>query len=226
MRHRLRAGAAVYNVGHRHAAHDLWEDRWLDLRERLVEAGDDPPATAEAATPVDDPPVPSTAADERLLHGLIQFTAAAHHRAEGNADGARDLGESAGVYLGALPDEYRDCALAPVRKWLDALADDADAAPRPPPLRHEGTVVTLVDLDAESALLAAPVVAETTGYDPEPVAAAAEYARETVRADETSRFVALVVDFVTGDRRGVVYRRLSDHVDRRRRRDRDVDGLF
>ncbi|PSQ60665.1 hypothetical protein BRD18_00455, partial [Halobacteriales archaeon SW_7_71_33] len=192
----------------------------------LVEAGDDPPTTAEAATPADDPPVPSTAADERLLHGLIQFTAAAHHRAEDNADGARDLAESAGVYLGALPDEYRDCALAPVREWLDALANDADAAPRPPPLRHEGTVVTLADLDAESALLAAPVVAEATGYDPEPVVTAAEYASEAVRADETSPFIALVTDFVTGDQRALVHRRLSQHVDREHHRDRDVDGLF
>ncbi|NIS31883.1 MAG: DUF309 domain-containing protein, partial [Actinobacteria bacterium] len=49
----LRAGIAIYNAGGYHAAHDAWEDHWLEL-----EAGTD---------------------DERFLHGLIQFTAAVHH---------------------------------------------------------------------------------------------------------------------------------------------------
>ncbi|MFB6301121.1 MAG: DUF309 domain-containing protein, partial [Halobacteriales archaeon] len=48
----LRAGIAIYNAGGYHAAHDAWEDHWLDL-----ESGTD---------------------DERFLHGLIQFTAAVH----------------------------------------------------------------------------------------------------------------------------------------------------
>lgn len=230
MRDRLRAGIAVYNTGHRHAAHDVWEDRWLDLRGDLADAGDDPPATVREASVTDRLATPSVAADERLLHGLIQFTAAAHHVGEGNAGGASDLAESAPVYLGPLPADYRDCSLAPVREWLNAVAA-ADAVtvatvPDPPPLRHGGAALTLGDLDAEAALLAAPVVARATGYDPKPVAAAADYARDAVRDGGTSRFLALVVDFVTDGQRAIVHRRLSEHVDRRRRRDRDVDGLF
>ena len=69
MREHLRAGIAVYNAGEYHAAHDAWEDYWLDL-----ERGTD---------------------DERLLHGLIQFTAAVHHAEERNWEGAVGLAESA-----------------------------------------------------------------------------------------------------------------------------------
>ena len=42
----LRAGAAIYNTGEFHAAHDAWEELWLDM---------------------DDGP------DRDLLQGLIQF---------------------------------------------------------------------------------------------------------------------------------------------------------
>ncbi len=229
MRDHLRAGAAVYNAGHRHAAHDLWEERWLDLRDAVAAAdGPDPPATVREASPDDDVLVPSAAADERLLHGLIQFTAAAYHH-EQESNGATGLAESAVAYLGPLPDDYRDLSLAPVREWLQWVADaDADdsSLPSPPPLRHEGAAVELRDLRFEPAALAAPVVAETTGFDPDPVVAAAEYAREAVVADDTSQFTALVLDFVAGEERALVHQRLASHVDRRRRRDRDVDGLF
>ncbi len=227
MRDRLRAGAAVYNAGHRHAAHDLWEERWLGLREMVADDGSDPPATVREASPDDDVAVPSAAADERLLHALIQFTAAVHHHEQGS-DGAPGLAESALVYLGPLPEEYRDLSLAPVRGWLARVADSDTAAsrPSPPSLRHEGVAVGLADLRFEAAALAAPVVAEATGFDPGPVADAAEYAREAVAADDTSPFTALLLDFVAGEERALVHRRLAAHVDRRRRRDRDVDGLF
>lgn len=223
MRDRLRAGAAVYNAGHRHAAHDLWEERWLSLRDAVAASGADPPATVAQASPADDLPVPSPAADERLLHGLIQFTAAAHHHEEGSHDGAVGLAESALTYLKPLPADYRGCALEPVRAWLGAV-DDAE--PPAPPFRHEGAVVELGDLAFEPAALAAPVVAEAVGLDPDPVAAGVEYAREAVERDEASGYVALVVDFVAGEERAVAHQRLRQHVERERRRDRDVDGLF
>jgi hypothetical protein len=72
----LRAGVAIYNAGGYHAAHDAWEDRWLDL-----EAGTD---------------------DERFLHGLIQFTAAVHHGRHGNWAGLQGLAESGAGYLEGL----------------------------------------------------------------------------------------------------------------------------
>lgn len=225
MRQRLRAGAAVYNAGHRHAAHDLWEERWLDLRDELVAAGVDPPATASEVDPKDSIDIPSTVADERLLHGLIQFTAAAHHLTEDNPAGAAGLADSAGTYLAALPPGYRGVSLETVRGWLDRVATSTGSPPPAPPLRHGGEAVALEDLDVEAGLLAAPVVAEATGYDPDPVVGAADYAREEAQAG-TARFTTLVMDFVTGDDRDLVYRRLAALVARERRRDRDVDGLF
>lgn len=232
MRDPLRAGAAVYNAGHRHAAHDCWERHWLDLRDQLVEAGEEPPATVEDARPDDSLEVPSLAADERLLHGLIQFTAAVHHREDGNVEGARGLAEGTRVYLGPLPAEYRDCALGPLREWTAAVAeggdegDPPDGGDGPPPICHEGRAVGLSDLDLPAARVAAPVVAEATGFDPEPLAAGAEYAHEEVTAGGSSRFATLVLDFVAGRERGIVHQRLASLVDRRQRRDRDVDGLF
>jgi len=225
VRDALRAGVAVYNAGHRHAAHDCWERQWLDLRDTVAATGTDPPATVREASPDDDVSVPSPAADERLLHGLIQFTAAVHHHERGT-DGAVGLAESAVVYLGPLPDRYRDLSLAPVREWLERVADVEVEPPPPPSLHHEGDAVGLGDLRFGAAALAAPVVAEATGFDPDPVVAGVEYARETVAAGESSPFVTLVMDFVAGRERGIVHRRLSDHVARRQRRDRDVDGLF
>jgi predicted metal-dependent hydrolase len=74
MESHLRAGVAVYNAGQYHAAHDAWEDHWLDL-----EQGTD---------------------DEQFLHGLIQFTAAVHHARTRNWSGATGLASSARDYLG------------------------------------------------------------------------------------------------------------------------------
>ena len=38
MRNRLRAGVAIYNDGYYHAAHDAWEERWLDLEAVALES--------------------------------------------------------------------------------------------------------------------------------------------------------------------------------------------
>jgi hypothetical protein len=202
----LRAGAAVFNAGRYHAAHDAWEERWLDL-----ESGTD---------------------DERLLHGLIQLGALVHHGYRGNWSGAEGLAESAGEYLGGLPADYRGVDLASVRPYLAAVAADPETVERRPVphLRVGGEAPRLDRLDFEAAAVAAVVLAEAIeGYDADVVARAVEYAREE-RADETgtaTRFITLVMDFA-GDRRqrALVYQRLRQHVERRRQRETDVAGLF
>ncbi|ELY71513.1 DUF309 domain-containing protein [Natrinema versiforme] len=204
MRDRLRAGVAIFNDGHYHAAHDAWEDRWLDL-----ESGSD---------------------DERLLHGLIQYSAAVFHAREHNWQGAVGLAESADGYLATLPAEYRDLRLEPVRSFLARLAADPEIVERRRPIRieHEGTVPTLAALEFAPTAIAAVVLAEEFGYDEEPIVRARTYARRDLEdgADD-SKFITLLFDFVREDaHRGIIFQRLSDHVGRRRAREEDVKGLF
>lgn len=202
MRAELRVGIAVYNAGRYHAAHDAWEDRWLDLPE-----GD----------------------DERLLHGLIQYTAALHHARNRNWAGATGLAESARGYLDGLPEDYRDLDLGSVRETLARFENDPEwiERARPPRLVHQEEAVSLPDLDTGECLIAAPILASMGEYDAEIVERACMYAREAFEAGDSNPFLALCVDFVH-DRahRDLVYRRLADHVTRRRARERDVEGLF
>ena len=204
MRDQLRAGIAVYNAGYYHAAHDAWETRWLDL-----ESGTD---------------------DERLLHGLIQFTAAVYHARERNWEGAVGLADSALAYLDGLPDEYRSVRLPPIRSFLAALAADPELVERRPPVRleHEGETPTLGTLGFEPTAVAATVLAEELGVDEAPVERAREYAERDLEAgDDDSQFITLLFDFVREeDHRGIVHQRLTDHVNRRETRESDVEGLF
>ncbi|APX97439.1 DUF309 domain-containing protein [Natronorubrum daqingense] len=204
MRDHLRAGAAIYNAGFYHAAHDAWEDYWLDL-----ESGTD---------------------DERLLHGLIQFTAAVYHARERNWEGAIGLAASARAYLSGLPAEYRDIELESVRAFLVALESDPELIERRPPIRlvHEGDVPTRSSLGFEPTAIAATVLADELGFEEEPIERARSYARRDLEAgDDGSRFVTLLFDFVREDEhRGIIFQRLTEHVDRREARESDVEGLF
>jgi hypothetical protein len=199
----LRAGMAIYNAGEFHAAHDAWEDTWLDL-----ERGSE---------------------DERLLHGLIQFTAATYHATEGNLEGARGLAASAREYLDGL-EGYRGVNVGEIRDYLEGLATDpgsietADA----PELTVEGVPPTLDTAPFEVAVSAARVIAKEYSYDEEVLESAIEYARrDLANGKETSPFVAGVLDFARdSDNRGIVAQRLGAHVERRAARESDLEGLF
>jgi len=204
----LRAGAAVYHAGEYHAAHDAWEPAWLGIEE---------------------------GPDRRLLHGLIQLTAAVHHAETGNAAGATGLAESARGYLDGLGATHRGVGLGPVRSYLDALA--ADPAEWSPPVRLEvdGTAPTVEGLELTALAVAAGAVAEgadgavaegADGAEKGLIADAVRYAREDLADRPTSPLVGLLVGYVRGERRPTVRARLDERVRRRRRRERDVDGLF
>lgn len=198
----LRAGIAVYNAGRYHAAHDAWEDVWLDL-----EAGD----------------------DERLLHGLIQFTAVVHHASRASWSGAQGLAESASGYLAGLPEDYRDVDLDAIRPFLAQVAADPEHAERvaPPELTHDGVALDYEALDFESTVVAAQVLAEADGYDEAAVEDAVGYARAELAERGEGTFVGLLFSFVReGEKRPVVAQRLVQHVERERGKDRDVRGLF
>jgi len=200
----LRAGIAVYNAGGYHAAHDAWEAHWLDL---------------ESGTP-----------DERFLHGLIQFTAAVYHARNRNWSGATGLADSAGDYLAGLDAAYRGVALDSVRSYLATLAADPEVVERGPPLAltHEGESLRPADLDFAATAVAADVLAEEHGYDEGTVERAAAYARADLDDGQAeSPFVTLLFDFVRDPAsRDIVAQRLGEHVDRRRHREEDVQGLF
>ena len=205
MRSFLRAGVAVYNDGHYHAAHDAWEAHWLGLEE-----GTD---------------------DERLLHGLIQFTAAVYHARERNWAGAVGLAESAGEYLEGLPADYRGCNVKDVRAYLAVLGADPELIERRRPLAlvHEDEALRLADLDPGEVAIAAEVLTEEWGYDEAPIERAGEYALADLEAGrEDSQFLSLLYAFVeeASADRDVVYRRLAGLVDRRASREGDVEGLF
>ena len=200
----LRAGIAIYNAGGYHAAHDAWEDHWLDL-----DSGTD---------------------DERFLHGLIQFTAAVFHARNGNWSGATGLAESGREYLDGLGGAYRGVDLGAVRDYLGALADDPERIERAPPLAltYEGTRLRPDDLGFESTAIAARVLAEDGGYDEAMVEDAVTYARADLDAEAAeSPFVTFLFDFVRDpENRGVIAQRLGEHVQRRQHRESDVEGLF
>jgi len=198
----LRAGIAVYNTGRYHAAHDAWEDYWLDL-----DSGD----------------------DERFLHGLIQFTAVVHHATGANWSGAQGLAESAGEYLAALPTDYRGVDLATVRPFLARVADDPESVDwdDPPKLTHEGAAIGYDDLDFAATAVAAEVLAEADDYGESVVEDAIGYARRELDETGEGRFVGQLFAFVQeADQRAFVYTHLANHVERERAKDDDVAGLF
>ncbi|ELY46903.1 DUF309 domain-containing protein [Natronorubrum sulfidifaciens] len=204
MRDQLRAGAALYNAGYYHAAHNAWEDHWLDL---------------EADTD-----------DERLLHGLIQSTAAVFHACERNWDGAVGVADSALEYLAVLPPTYRDVSLPAIRAFLSELATDPECLERRPPVRltHDDEVPTLSTLEFGPTAIVAPILANELGFDQEPIEQARRYAEQDLEAgNDGSRFITLLFDFVRDEtHREIIYQRLCNHASRRQAREEDVEGLF
>ena len=198
----LRAGVALYDAGEFHAAHDPWEAAWMPL-----DAGTD---------------------DERLLHGLIQLTAAVHHARTRNWSGTVGLAGSALEYLDGLPADAQGVNLSTARGYLRALERDPERVERarPPALTHESGALAYADLDLEAAGVAAEVLAEEYGFDESVVDDAVAYAREELGTGR-SRFAAMLYDFLEGEpTRAFVFDRLEKHVERKRREEADVDGLF
>jgi hypothetical protein len=226
----LRVGIAVFNAGDHRVAHEAWEETWLAL---------------------DD----GTRA-ERLLHGLIQYTAAVHHARQGNRSGARGLARSAGEYLAGLDAEAFGVNVGGVREYLRRLAADPEVADRrrPLPLRYRGDALTPTDLSFAAVTTAATLLAaESDAFDESIVADAVRYAGDGLdpNGDDTEGsgasppagdggdrpsprpqrrdpgFVGMLFDFAADrDRRALVYDRLRAHVERRRSAERDASGLF
>jgi predicted metal-dependent hydrolase len=198
----LRAGAAIYNTGEFHAAHDAWEELWLDM---------------------DDGP------DRDLLQGLIQFTAAVYHADRRSWEGATGLARSGRDYLSGLGTTRHGVALDPIRAYLAVLGQDPEVIERQPPIRMElgDEIVTIDELPFESVAIAARVLAEEYEYDETLIERAIEYGQADLAEENApSQFVTLLIDFVRGEQRGIVRQRLKEHVERRAYKESDVEGLF
>jgi hypothetical protein len=214
VRTNLRAGLALFNDGYYHAAHDPWEDAWLDSDRDDV--------------------------DGQFLQGLIQLTASVHHARDRNWTGAVGLAESAREYLTGVPDLHRGVDVALVRRVLDTLATDPEVVERRPMpwLTHHGDRVTRDDLDFDAIALVADALADERDLDDTVIERAIKYARDdrerggneqlaTDKRDESGKLARFVRDFATtDDDHDVIYARLQDHVSRLDDRASDVDGLF
>ena len=214
----LRVGVAVFNAGDHRAAHEAWESKWLSLREG--------------------------SRDERLLHGLIQYTAAVHHARHRNWSGAEGLAGSAADYLDDVGARARGVNVGEVRAFLRRLAADPECAERrrPVALRIDGDALAPMDLRFGDAATAATLLAaEYDAFEESIVADAVRYARRNLDEDHAGRtgdeprrpqrrdpgFVGMIFDFAADrDRRSLVYDRLRAHVERRRRTEQDASGLF
>jgi hypothetical protein len=198
----LRAGIAVYTAGGHHAAHDPWEAAWLDLPE---------------------------SPEKDLLQGLIGTAGAVHHAESGNREGAIGLARSAREYFDGLPGGFRGVNVGTLRLALSHLVR-APGRAAPPSITYRGEHLGPESLgaDPEAALRAAVPLAESEGYDAEPVGRAVEYARDAYDAGaDDDRFLRFILDFVADtDHRGTVYARLADSVSKRRAREDDVKNLF
>lgn len=211
VRANVRAGLALFNDGYYHAAHDPLEAAWLES-DRDDERG-------------------------RFLQGLVQLTAAVHHARDRNWTGAVGLATSAGEYLADLPSTYGGVDVALVRRVLGTLAADPEVVERRPMpyLDHDGERVTCARLEFDAAALAAEALAEERGLDASVIERAAEYVRQDRERgdaladdsrDESDKLARFVVDFASTDDYGIVFQRLTQHVERRDHRASDVDGLF
>jgi len=98
--------SAIHNAGHYHAAHDAWEDEWLELRRRLRRA------TAPRSHPVHGghPPRPNRT-------GRAPWASA----------------RAAPATLADLPADYRSVNVGAVRAYVDALGRDPSTSSGRPP---------------------------------------------------------------------------------------------
>jgi hypothetical protein len=193
----VRAAAALYNAGHREAAHDPLERRWLATRDSGLQG---------------------------LLQFAVAVSHAEADNAEGARGLAGSAGEYlAGTDLPVNAAELRSYAAA----VADDPAVVERRAPPTVTYGGEAPALADLGAAAAVAAAPALGRALDGGGNAGAVETGAEYAREALAAGEDSRFLALVWDFVRDDtNRPVVRQRLADQVTERRRKEEDVEGLF
>lgn len=164
--------------------------------------------------------------EDSLLAGLADLAEAVAAGRTGEWAEARDAAERARERL--APVDGGPVSIPPLGRWLDAFLADPESVERgrPPAVVVDGERRLPETLPLSAAALAAEVLAEAGAHEAEVVADAARFARRESRPDESS-YATFLRDFVGNpEQRPIIHQRLAGLVERERRKERDVSGLF
>jgi hypothetical protein len=167
-----------------------------------------------------------TGGEGPLLAGLAALADAVAAGRAGQWDEATAAAERARDLLAGV--DGGPVSIPPLGRWLDAFLADPESVERgrPPAVVVDGERRLPETLPLGAAGLAAVVLAETGAYDAEVVADAVRFAERENYPDE-STYATFLRDFVGNpEQRAIVFQRLEGLVDRERRKERDVSGLF
>lgn len=161
-----------------------------------------------------------------LFAGLAALAESVAAGRTGEWDEARAAAEQARERLAET--DSGPVSRPPLGRWLDAFLSDPESVERgrPPAVIIDGERRLPGTLPLAAAGLAARTLADQRGYDTEQIADAARFAQQESHPEQ-STYATFLRDFVgEPDRRAVVYERLTGLVERDRRKERDVSGLF
>lgn len=161
-----------------------------------------------------------------LFEGLAALADAVAAGRTGEWDAARTAAKRARNRLAGI--DGGPVSLPPLGRWLDAFLADPEAVERgrPPAVVVDGERRLPETLPLPPAALAAEAVAETGEHDAAVVADAARFASRAAQPEQ-SNYATFLRDFVGNpDQRPIIHERLAGLVERERRKERDVSGLF
>lgn len=164
--------------------------------------------------------------EESLFHGLAALAEAVAAGRSGKWERATAAAERARDLLADV--DGGPVSLPPLRGWLATFLADPESVERgrPPAVVVDGERRLPETLPLAAAGLAAEALAERGSYDAAVVADAMRFAEREEYPDE-SRYATFLRDLVGNpDRRPIVFQRLEGMVERERRKERDVSGLF
>lgn len=197
---RVLAGAAAYNTGEYAIARSVW-------------AGEDPTS-------------PGDRTDSPLLDGLTAFVTAVTRSRRGEWPAALNAATTA---QSACEPVENGVNAVQIQRWLVAFSADPEMAERSPPptIAVDGDRPTPGQIPLAAAALVAGAVAETRGTDPTVIADGVRFANEH-EYPERSRYATFIRDYASADanQRPIIFERLAGLVERERRKEDDVDGLF
>ena len=164
--------------------------------------------------------------DGPLFSGLAALAAAVAAGRAGEWDEAMAAAQRARNLLAEV--DSGPVSLPPLGRWLDAFLADPESVERgrPPAVVVDGERRLPETLPLAAAGLAAEAVAAGSEHDEAVVTDAVRFAEREAHPDE-STYATFLRDFTGNpEQRPIVFQRLAGLVERERRKERDVSGLF